>query len=109
MRLEMDGDHLPAPGQFGQIAPEAVWVDAPVKKNERLAGAMHAVKDMLAIDVGKIRILHGGVSLARTGGSQSALRSLWQSSGSRVCAYRPHVAPNGRLTSISWRVTMRST
>ncbi len=30
----------------------------PVKKNERLAGAMHAVKEMLAIDVGKIRILH---------------------------------------------------
>ena len=54
MRLEMDGDHLPALGQFGQIAPEAVWVDAPVKKNERLAGAMHAVKDMLAVDVGKI-------------------------------------------------------
>src|SRR5207253_88661 len=45
MRLKMDGDHLPALGQFGQIAPEAVWVDAPVKKNERLAGAMHAVKD----------------------------------------------------------------
>jgi hypothetical protein len=59
MRLEMDGDHLPALGQFGPIAPEAVWVDAPVKKNERLAGAMHAVKDMLAIDVGKIRIRHG--------------------------------------------------
>src|SRR5256884_9987756 len=34
MRLKMDGDHLPALGQFGQIAPEAVWVDAPVKKNE---------------------------------------------------------------------------
>jgi hypothetical protein len=31
MRLKMDGDHLPALGQFGQIAPEAVWVDAPVK------------------------------------------------------------------------------
>src|SRR5512146_1496445 len=60
MRLKMDGDHLPALGQFGQIAPEAVWVDAPVKKNERLAGAMHAVKNMLAIDVGKIRIRHGG-------------------------------------------------
>jgi len=29
MRLKMDGDHLPALGQFGQIAPEAVWVDAP--------------------------------------------------------------------------------
>src|SRR5579862_5763154 len=54
MCLEMDGDQLPALGQFGRIAPEAVWVDAPVKKNERLAGTMHAVKDMLAIDVGKI-------------------------------------------------------
>ena len=43
MRLEMDGDHLPALGQLGQIAPEAVWVDAPVKKNERLAGAMAGV------------------------------------------------------------------
>jgi hypothetical protein len=29
MRLEMKGDHLPAFGQFGPIAPEAVWVDAP--------------------------------------------------------------------------------
>ena len=28
MRLEMDGDHLAALGQFRQIAPEAVWVDA---------------------------------------------------------------------------------
>jgi hypothetical protein len=56
MRLKMDSDHLPALGQFGQIAPEAVWVDPPVKKNEWLAGAMHAVKDMLAIDVGKILI-----------------------------------------------------
>jgi hypothetical protein len=54
MRLKMDGDHLPALGQFGQIAPEAVWVDAPVKNNERLAGAMNAVKNMLAVDVGKI-------------------------------------------------------
>jgi hypothetical protein len=64
MRLEMDGDHLPALGQFGQIASEAVWVDAPVKKHERLAGAMHAVKEMRAIYVGKIRIRPGGVSLA---------------------------------------------
>jgi hypothetical protein len=62
MRLEMDRDHLPVLGQLGQIAPEAVWVDAPVKKNERLAGAMHAERE----------------------GSQSALRSLWQSSGNRV-------------------------
>src|SRR5438552_10820391 len=59
MCLEMDGDHLPALGQFGQIAPEAVWVDATVEKNERLAGAMHAVKDVLAIDVVKIRIRDG--------------------------------------------------
>jgi len=35
-----------------------------VKKNERLAGAMHAVKDMLAIDVGKILFDIVGVSLA---------------------------------------------
>jgi hypothetical protein len=47
-----------------------------VKKNERLAGAMHAVKDMLAIDVGKIRIRHGGGLLLEWEGSQSALRSL---------------------------------
>jgi hypothetical protein len=56
MRLKVHRDHLPALGQFGQIAPEAVWVDAPVKKNERLAGAMHAVKDMLAVDVGEVFI-----------------------------------------------------
>src|SRR5262249_46731546 len=60
MRLKMDGDHLLTLGQFGQIAAEAVWVDAAVKKNERLAGALNAVKDMLAIDVGKIRIRHSG-------------------------------------------------
>src|SRR5215467_5832039 len=72
MRLKMDGNHLPALGQFGQIAPEAVWVDTPVKKNERLADAMQAVKDMLAIDVGKIRIRHGGclLGLNRKGRSQ---------------------------------------
>src|SRR5690242_12180144 len=67
MRLKMDGDHLPALGQFSQIAPEAVWVDAPVKKNERLAGAMHAVKDMLTVDVGKIRIRHSGGLLGLNG------------------------------------------
>jgi len=27
--LKMDGDHLPALGQFGQIAPEAVWLMPP--------------------------------------------------------------------------------
>ncbi|GLQ48421.1 hypothetical protein GCM10007862_34720 [Dyella lipolytica] len=59
MCLEMDGDHLPALGQFGQIVSEAVWVDATVEKNERLAGAMHAVKEMLAIDVGKMLIRYG--------------------------------------------------
>src|ERR1700727_1154886 len=58
MPLEMDGDHLPALDQYGQIVPEAVRIDAPVKKNERFAGAMHAVKDMLAVDVGKIRFRH---------------------------------------------------
>src|SRR5580692_7683316 len=71
MRLEMDGDHLPPLGQFGQIAPEAVWVDAPVKKNERLAGALHAVKDMLAIDVGKVRIRHGELLLGLNGKGRS--------------------------------------
>src|ERR1700723_472868 len=71
MRLKMDGDHLPALGQFGQIAPEAVWVDAPVKKNERLAGAMHAVKDVLALDVGKIRIRHGAGLLGSKGKGRS--------------------------------------
>ena len=71
MRLEMDGDHLPALGQFGQIAPEAVWVDPPVKKNERLAGAVHAVKDVLAIDIGKIRTRHGGRLLGLNGKSRS--------------------------------------
>ena len=29
MRLKMDGDRLPALGQFGQIAPEAIRVNAP--------------------------------------------------------------------------------
>src|SRR5215471_14649835 len=67
MRLKMGCDHLPALDQFGQIAPEAVWVDAAVKKNERLAGAMHAVKDMLAIDVGKILFLHSGGLLCLNG------------------------------------------
>jgi hypothetical protein len=67
MPLEMDGDHLPALGQLRQIAPEAVWVDTPVKKDERLAGAMHAVKDMLAIDVGKIRIRHARGLLGLSG------------------------------------------
>src|SRR5512146_1235037 len=71
MRLKMDGDHLPALGQFGQIAPEAVWVDPPVKKNERLAGAMHAVKDMLAIDVGKILLCHSGRLLGLNGNGRS--------------------------------------
>src|SRR5438309_3816368 len=72
MCLEMGGDHLPPLGQFGQIAPEAVWVDATVEKNERLAGAMHAVKEMLAIDVGKMRIRHGEglLGLNRKGRSQ---------------------------------------
>ena len=28
-RLEIDGDHLRALDQFGQIAPEVVWVDPP--------------------------------------------------------------------------------
>src|SRR5580692_13165198 len=56
--LEMDGDHLPALGQFSQIAPEAVWVDAAVEKNERLPGAMHAVKEMLTIDAGKMLVRH---------------------------------------------------
>ena len=63
--------YLPALGQFGQIAPEAVWVDAPVKKNERLAGAMHAVKDVLAIDVGKIRIRLGEGLLGLNGKRRS--------------------------------------
>src|SRR6204780_4024491 len=71
MPLKMDGDHLPALGQFGQIAPEAGWVDAPVKKNERLAGALHAVKDMLAIDVGKIRTRHGERLLGLNGKGRS--------------------------------------
>src|SRR5215469_11237763 len=71
MRLKMDGDHLPALGQFGQIVPETVWVDAPVKKNERFASAMHAVKDMLAIDVGKIRMRHGGELLVLNGNGRS--------------------------------------
>src|SRR5215813_7589894 len=39
--------------------------------NERLAGAMHAVKDMLTIDVGKIRIRHGGGLLGLNGKGRS--------------------------------------
>jgi hypothetical protein len=81
MRLEMDGDHLPALGQFGQIAPEAVWVDAPVKENERLAGAMHAVKDVLAIDVGKIRIRHGGSLLGLNGTPARSRPARWKGRG----------------------------
>jgi hypothetical protein len=30
--METDGDYLPALGQFGQVAPEAVWIDATVEK-----------------------------------------------------------------------------
>src|SRR5262249_2622996 len=71
MRLQMDGDHLPALGQFGQVTAEAVGRYAPMQKNERLAGAMHAVKDMLAIDVGKIRIRHGGCPLGLNGKRRS--------------------------------------
>jgi len=49
MRLKMDGDSNCRPlAFFGPIAPAAVWVDAPVKKDERLAGANAPVKIILA-------------------------------------------------------------
>jgi hypothetical protein len=64
MRLEMGGDHASTLGQFCQSVPEAVWVHAPVKKNERLAGAMHAVEDVLALTSAKSAFDMTGVSLA---------------------------------------------
>src|SRR5580704_9153387 len=79
MRLEMDSDHPPALGQFGEIAPEAVWADAPMKKDKRLAGAVQAVKDMLAIDVGKIRTRHGGRLLGLNGNGRSQHRGCCSS------------------------------
>src|SRR5262249_27290949 len=65
--LKMNGDDLSALGQFGKIAAEAVRVNATVKQNERLAGAMNAVKDMLAIHVGKISLRHGWFLLGLKG------------------------------------------
>ena len=106
MRLEMDSDHLPVLGQFGHIAPEAVWVNAPVKKNERLAGAVHAVKDMLAIDVGKIRIRHSGILLSSNGKCHSQYcgrGGSLQEIASRVCHRYPFHMPTIAAVTICLR------
>jgi hypothetical protein len=85
MRLQMDRDHLPVPGQLSQVAAEAIGGYATVKKDERLAGAMHAVEDVLVVDVGKVGVRHRGwLPGFERKGSQSALRSLRRSSGNRV-------------------------
>src|SRR6201991_3135657 len=59
MRLEMDGDHFPGLGQLGQVAAVTVWIDASLKENERLGRALHAVKEMLSIEVGEIPLRAG--------------------------------------------------